>query len=65
MNIPDNYDRWKQYDAEQQAELDKLPICDICEQPIQDYYCFEINNALMCEDCMCDLYRVNTDDFID
>ena len=65
MNVPDNYDRWEQHDAEQQAELNKLPKCERCEEPIQDYYCFEIDNALYCDKCMKDLYRVKTDEFID
>ena len=65
MNVPDNYDLWKRHDAKQEEQLDKLPKCECCEEPIQDYYCFEIFNELLCEDCMIDKYRVETDDFID
>ena len=65
MYVPDNYDLWKQHDAEQQAKLDKLPECSNCNQPIQERYCYEIDNELLCEDCMKDSYRVTTEDFID
>lgn len=65
MNIPDNYDRWKQYDAEQQAKLEKLPVCSDCQEPIQEEYCYEVGKEVLCEDCMNDRYQVTTDWFID
>lgn len=57
MNIPDNYDLWEQHDAEQQAELDNLPICEYCEEPIQSDYYYEIGNECICEDCLNDNFR--------
>ena len=56
---------FERHDAEQQKQLDKLPTCSICGEHIQDYYSFEISNELLCEECMNDLYRVHTDEFID
>jgi formylmethanofuran dehydrogenase subunit E len=63
MNIPDNYDRWKQYDAEQQEQLDKLPKCEHCEEPIQSNYYFEIEGAIICEDCLNDNFRKDVEDY--
>ena len=61
MNIPDNYDRWKQYDVEQQAKLEKLRVCDYCEKPIQDDYYYEIDNEYICEECLNDNFRKRND----
>lgn len=63
MYVPDNYDQWKAYDAEQQKELDKLPVCADCDQPIQDGTAFYINGEFICESCM-EVYRVYTEDYI-
>jgi formylmethanofuran dehydrogenase subunit E len=64
MNIPDNYDRWKQHDAEQQAKLDKLPKCFECGEPIQDEYGYEFDKGFMCADC-CETHMVYMDWFTD
>lgn len=63
MNIPDNYDRWKQHEAEQQAELDKLPKCEHCGEPIQSDYYYEIGNECLCEDCLNDNFRKDVEDY--
>lgn len=64
MYIPDNYDLFKQHDAQQQAELDKLPVCSECGEPIQDDFCFEVNDELICDECMHNNHRKCVDDFI-
>ena len=55
--IPDVYDQWKAHDAEQQAQLDKLPRCCECDEPIQDEYAYYINGEWVCEQCMNENYR--------
>lgn len=40
------------YDAEQQEQLEKLPVCIECGEPIQDEYCFEINGEYICKECL-------------
>lgn len=62
MNVPDNYDRWKQHDAEQEAQLDKFPKCSICDEPIQDDYYYEINDECICEECLNDNFRKDIED---
>lgn len=43
---------FERYDAEQQAQLDKLPVCCECDEPIQGEYCYEINGEYICEECL-------------
>ena len=56
-----DYDRWE---AEQQRKLEKLPRCSECDEPITDDYCYQINDELICEECI-DNYRVTTENFED
>lgn len=44
-----DYDR---YCNDLEAELDKLPKCDDCNNPIQDEEAYYINDCWICEDCM-------------
>ena len=55
--LPDNYDMWARHDAEQEAELQKLPKCDKCGKPIQDDYCYDIEGECICEKCLNKHYR--------
>lgn len=64
MYIPDNYDRFKEHDAEQQAWLKKRPICGECGEHIQEEYCYEINGEYICEHCMEENFRKSTDDLM-
>ena len=52
MYVPDVYEQWKQHEDKQQLELDKLPKCYYCNETIQDEYCYEINDELICVDCL-------------
>jgi formylmethanofuran dehydrogenase subunit E len=63
MYIPDNYDLWKRHDAEQQAKLEELPLCDYCKEHIQDDYYYLIYDELICEECLNDNFRKSTDDY--
>lgn len=56
---------FNRYDADRQRELDRLPICAECGHPITDEHLFEINGVLICEECLNDNYRKNTEDFIE
>ena len=62
--IPDAYDQWKAHEAEQQAQLDKLPRCCECDEPIQDTQCYEINGEYICDDCMVDNHRKWVSDIV-
>jgi formylmethanofuran dehydrogenase subunit E len=49
-----DFERW---DAEQQAQLDKLPECSECGHKITDEYAYYIHDEWICEDCMDRNYR--------
>ena len=52
-------------DRDQQSELDRLPRCACCGEPIQDDFCYEINDEIICEECLNEHYRHYTDNYID
>nr|DAG37521.1 MAG TPA: Four and a half LIM, LIM domain, PROTEIN BINDING [Caudoviricetes sp.] len=57
-NVPDNYDFFQQHEAEQDAKLEKCPVCSCCGDPIQDEYRYVIGDESYCEDCMIACFRV-------
>ena len=61
--IPDNYDMWAAHDAEQERELAKLPVCYECGEPIQTEECYEINDELICPQCMEDNHKKWTENY--
>lgn len=63
MGCPDNYDAWARHDAEQEAALELLPVCCECGERIQAETCFEINDEIVCEECM-EHYRKFTTDLM-
>lgn len=56
-----DYDR---YAEEQDKQLQKLPKCSICDEHIQDDYFYEINDEVVCEECIKDNFRKNVEDYI-
>lgn len=53
------------YDAEQEKQLDKLPKCDCCREPIVDDFFYNIDGMFYCEECLVSEFRKNTEDFIE
>ena len=45
------------YSRELEEELNKLPICECCEEPIQDEYCYDLGGELHCEECFKKQFR--------
>ena len=43
---------FERYDAEQQKEIEKLPRCSECDEPIQDDEAYYINDEWICDECM-------------
>ena len=57
MDCPDNYSVWEQYEAEQEKEENKLPLCEGCDEFIQDEFAFCIDGSWYCECCMNENFR--------
>ena len=64
MYCPDYNDLLDIYDAKQQKELDKLPRCHDCGEPIQGEHCFEFNDELFCSNCVKENHRIWTEDYL-
>lgn len=56
-----DFDRYDMAMAQKEA---KLPQCEKCGKHIHDDTFFEIDNEILCEDCMRDLYERSTDDWL-
>ncbi len=54
----------ERYYAEQEREWEKRPKCSICDETIGDEYCYEINDELICQECLDENFRKCVDDCI-
>lgn len=54
-----DFDRW---DADQQEQMDRLPHCECCREPIVDYV-WEIDGQILCEECAKEEYRKDAEDY--
>lgn len=49
----------------EESELEELlPECDGCGKRIDEDYYFKIDTEILCEDCVKNRYRRNTNDYI-
>ena len=64
MNIPDVYDLWEAHDREQAKRLERLPVCEICGEPIQDEHLYLINDEFVCPACLERDFRKDTEDYV-
>ena len=62
--IPDYLDHWSEHNRQKEEKLHQLPKCEYCGQHIQDEYCFEINDEIICEGCLKDNFRKSTEDLV-
>ena len=52
------------YDRAQAAETERLPICCECNARIEDEFCYQINDEIICETCM-EQYKKFTSDLME
>lgn len=52
------------HDAEQAAAEERLPVCADCGETVQDDHYYEINDEVICPDCLESGYRKWVDDYI-
>lgn len=50
--------------AEQDRQLERLPVCDYCGEPIMDEYFFLISDEPICKGCLIENFRVHTRDHV-
>lgn len=55
----------ERYAAEQEEELEKLPICECCGEPIQQEKAIYYNDQWCCEYCEHDFWQNIRDDFLE
>ena len=62
--MKDNLDFYRDYEEQQAKELEKFPVCSVCGEYITDEFYFDIEDEIMCEDCLKDNFRKSTDDYV-
>ena len=55
----------ERHEAEQERQLQKLPICCECGEPIQTDECYEFDGELLCPDCLMGNHRNWTEDYME
>ena len=66
MPSPDNYSQWRELERQEEAWLNRLPVCAFCRDPIQDEDCYPIpgyDSLIFCQDCMENHIKRPTEDF--
>lgn len=53
------------YSRKLEEELEKLPRCVYCEEPIQDEYCYYLEGGLWCEECLKEQFRKPVEHYMD
>lgn len=56
---------FERYDAQQEAKLVRLPRCSECGEPIQSDECYEINDELICPECLKNNHRKWVEDYVE
>lgn len=64
MYCPDNYDLYRQHEAEQEAWLEKRPKCSVCGEHIQDDTLYDIDGGLYCERCLNNEFMHSTETYM-
>ena len=55
--VPDNYDLFEKWDKEQFENIEQLPVCGYCDEPVQAGHYYEINDEVICPDCLDSYFR--------
>ena len=63
--MPDNYDLFRRHEAEQERQLDRLPRCVYCDEPIQDEKGYHLDDEWWHEECFNDQFLKSIEDYID
>lgn len=55
---------WDRYCEEQDKQLERLPKCSECKEPIQDEKCYAFSGELYCKECLCNYHEKYTEDYV-
>lgn len=55
---------FERYDAEQEAELEKRPVCEYCGEHIQGERALYINGEFLCTDCIGE-HMIDVEDYME
>ena len=57
----DNYDLYEIHEAQQEEMIKRLPVCEICGEPIMDDYLYDLNGEIWCEECLKNEFRKDSE----
>ena len=60
--MADPYDDFLAHEAMAEKWLERLPVCDICGEPIQDEYYYIVGGDRICEHCMESEFRFENEE---
>lgn len=55
---------FERHDREQAKQLDSLPVCENCGNPIQGEHLFLINDEFVCTECLIRDFRKDVEDYV-
>ena len=58
------FDYYRNMDEQEEA-LERLPICEYCEERIQDEFFYLIGDEIICERCLNEQFRKDVEDYAD
>lgn len=56
---------FERHDREQAKRLAQLPICSVCDSPIQDENLYLINDEFVCPACLDRDFKKDVDDYVE
>lgn len=57
----DNYDIWQTHQDRIDSELSLRPVCSCCENHIQEDHYYEVEDKVICPDCLETHFRKELD----
>ncbi len=59
--MPDNYSQWEWHERGLEQRLKHRPVCEYCDNPVQDDHYYDIDGTLVCQDCLDAYFRKGID----
>ena len=56
---------FERHDREQAKRLAQLPVCSVCDEPIQDEELYLINGEFVCPACLDRDFKKRTEDYVE